>query len=144
MRPPPALPPSPPGPVAPRVQTPPALAHSTILLILTPSDATLKTDVKRVGTSAAGVPRYTFRYRDDPSRTLYSGTIAQELRVDPRLARAAVRLPAPVRAVLGRVVPEVADALWVDYAALDVPFCRRDARARRWRCTSPRQSAFFS
>ena len=101
------------------------------------SDATLKTDVTRTGTSPRGVPTYTFRYRDDPTGTLYSGTIAQELRARPALAAAATRLPAWLRALLGEFLgelPEVADALWVDYAALDVPFCRQDARTSQWCC----------
>jgi hypothetical protein len=48
------------------------------------SDRRLKTDVKCVGQADNGLPIYTFRYLNDPQRTLHMGLMAQDvLKVNP-------------------------------------------------------------
>lgn len=41
------------------------------------SDARLKTDITRIGTSHSGIPVYSYRYGDAPD--LYTGVMAQDL-----------------------------------------------------------------
>jgi hypothetical protein len=43
------------------------------------SDRRLKTEIVHEGTSPSGIPRYSFQYRNDPSRKRYHGTMAQDL-----------------------------------------------------------------
>ena len=43
------------------------------------SDRRLKCDVSRTGTSKSGIPIYSFRYKQDPQRILYSGVMAQDI-----------------------------------------------------------------
>ena len=45
--------------------------------VLPESDARLKEEIQRVGTTAAGLPLYRFRYRGRPG--LYEGVMAQDL-----------------------------------------------------------------
>ena len=72
------------------------------------SDARLKTDVTRVGTSPSGLPIYTYRYLG--LAPLYEGVMAQDL--------LALRPDAVTEHPLG--------LLTVDYSRLDVDFRRLD------------------
>jgi len=70
------------------------------------SDSRVKTDMRRVGTAAHGLPLYTFRYIGDAGR--YQGVMAQD-----------------VLAVMPEAVSVGADGFYrVDYAMLGIPFCR--------------------
>ncbi len=64
-----------------------ALASGAGAAFLAFSDRRLKTDVKRVGTTPAGIPTYTFRYRGDPSPRF--GVMAQD--VAKKFPKAVVR-----------------------------------------------------
>jgi len=50
-----------------------------LLDAIIPSDIRLKTSISQLGISAAGIPFYQFAYRADPSKTTYSGVMAQDL-----------------------------------------------------------------
>ncbi|HEY8385264.1 MAG TPA: tail fiber domain-containing protein [Porticoccaceae bacterium] len=43
------------------------------------SDERLKTDIRKVGETYGGTPVYTFRYKDDPTGTVYMGVMAQDV-----------------------------------------------------------------
>lgn len=70
------------------------------------SDARLKRDVQKIGTSKSGLSIYTFRYKHDASRTLYKGVIAQEVTDRDAVFR----------------VPSKEGYLAVDYTKIDVDF----------------------
>jgi endosialidase-like protein len=70
------------------------------------SDIRLKTDVRRVGTAAHGLPLYTFRYIGEPG--LHEGVMAQD-----------------VLGVMPEAVSVAADGYYrVDYELLGIPFRR--------------------
>jgi hypothetical protein len=70
------------------------------------SDLRLKTDVRRIGTAAHGLPLYTFRYIGEPAR--YEGVMAQD-----------------VLGVMPAAVSVAADGYYrVDYELLGIPFRR--------------------
>lgn len=84
------------------------------------SDARLKTDVTRVGTSGQGVPIYTWRYKAGTcaatkygTETLYRGTMAQDLLTSERFASA-----------VSNITDSECDKgmMTVDYSRLDVTF----------------------
>lgn len=52
-----------------------ALGGATIMAM---SDVREKTDIRRVGSTDAGQPVYTFRYRSDPDGPVHMGVMAQE------------------------------------------------------------------
>ncbi|MEL6889557.1 MAG: tail fiber domain-containing protein [Pseudomonadota bacterium] len=68
------------------------------------SDARLKTDITRTGTSPSGIPVYSFRYGDAPD--VYTGVMAQDL-----LERAPEA-----------IVPLKRGYYAVDYSKIDVEF----------------------
>jgi hypothetical protein len=69
------------------------------------SDARLKENIVRTGTSRAGVPIFEFTFKDDPDKRRFRGTVAQELM---KTRWDAVHLHN--------------GALTVDYHKLDIPF----------------------
>ena len=70
------------------------------------SDVRLKTDIRRIGTAAHGLPLYTFRYVGDEAR--YEGVMAQD-----------------VLGVMPAAVSVGEDGHYrVDYALLGIPFRR--------------------
>jgi len=72
----------------------------------TSSDIRLKEDIRRVGTTAHGLPLYQFRYRGQAG--VYEGVMAQD-----------------VLGVMAEAVETDADGMMrVDYAKLGVPFRR--------------------
>ena len=72
------------------------------------SDSRLKTDIKRVGTAANGLPLYTYRYKGHPER--FKGVMAQD-----------------VQRVAPHAVHEFSDGyLAVDYDALGLSLTRVD------------------
>jgi endosialidase-like protein len=70
------------------------------------SDMRLKTDIRRIGTAAHGLPLYTFRYIGEPG--LFEGVMAQD-----------------VLGVMPAAVSVAADGHFrVDYELLGIPFRR--------------------
>jgi endosialidase-like protein len=70
------------------------------------SDVRLKTDIRRIGTAAHGLPLYTFRYVGEPG--LYEGVMAQD-----------------VLGVMPEAVSTAEDGYYrVDYGMLGIPFRR--------------------
>jgi len=55
------------------------------------SDRRLKTDLREVGETRAGIPIYTFRYKGDPTRRIHMGVVAQE--VEKKRPDAVERVP---------------------------------------------------
>ena len=71
-----------------------------------PSDLRLKTDIRRIGTAAGGLPLYTFRYIGEAG--LYEGVMAQD-----------------VLGVMPDAVSVAEDGTYrVDYGMLGIPFRR--------------------
>ena len=75
-------------------------------LIKNPSDLRLKTDIRRIGTAAHGLPLYSFRYIGETG--LYEGVMAQD-----------------VLGVMPEAVSVAEDGYYrVDYELLGIPFRR--------------------
>ncbi|MEO0666935.1 MAG: tail fiber domain-containing protein [Pseudomonadota bacterium] len=77
---------------------------SSMMTTVEVSDARLKTDITRTGTSPSGIPVYSFRYGDAPD--VYTGVMAQDL-----LERAPEA-----------IVPLKRGYYAVDYSKIDVEF----------------------
>ncbi|MEM6760087.1 MAG: tail fiber domain-containing protein [Pseudomonadota bacterium] len=82
-----------------------AAATSTTAVV---SDARLKTDITRTGTSPSGIPIYSYRYGTAPE--LYSGVLAQDL----------------VDLAPNAIVPLKNGYMAVDYGLIDVDFTQVD------------------
>ncbi len=91
---------------APAKLSDPRLAKIAAKMGKKPSDVRLKTDIRRVGTAAHGLPLYSFRYIGEDG--LYEGVMAQD-----------------VLGVLPAAVSVAEDGYYrVDYDLLGIPFRR--------------------
>ena len=79
-------------------------ASAPVVTATAVSDARLKSDITRIGTSASGIPVYSFRYGDAPD--VYTGVMAQDL----------------VERAPEALVPLKGGYFAVDYSKIDVDF----------------------
>ena len=93
-------------PATPKLSDPRLAKLAAKMGIKPPSDLRLKTDIRAIGTTAHGLPLYTFRYIDAPG--LYEGVMAQD-----------------VLGVMPAAVEMAEDGYYrVDYEMLGIPFRR--------------------